>query len=302
VAALALVTANAMVTATAVELAGSASRRADEIRGAGPDQEAGSEPAMACADGSAGAHTAETAAAYTLGAGDVLRVMVFQHPDLSMEIRIHDSGLATFPLLGTLELAGLTVAQAEQRMEQGLRSGGFLRQPQVSITVTQVRAHLVSVIGHVGRPGRFAVDAPGMKLSELLAQAGGTTPSAADVITLYGRRAGQPCRLQVDVAALVGHGMAPQDPTVLGGDTVLVDRAPLVYVYGEVQRPGAMRLERGMTVLQALAAGGGPTLRGTTRGLKLVRRTSDGAPLTTRPSMDAVLRAGDVLHVPESLF
>lgn len=239
---------------------------------------------------------------YSLGPGDLLRVLVFQHPDLSMELRIHDDGHATYPLLGRLRLAGMSVDQAERLMERGLRDGGYLRQPQVALTVMQVRAHLVSVIGQVQRPGRFSVDAPGMRLSELLAQAGGITPSGADVVTLHGRRNGRPYRVQVDVAAMVSHGPQALDPTVEGGDTVHVDRAPLVYVYGEVQRPGPMRLERGMTVLQALAASGGPTLRGTLRGLRLVRREDDGQSRTLNPALEEPVQGGDVLHVQQSLF
>lgn len=239
---------------------------------------------------------------YRLGAGDLLRVLVFQHPDLSMELRIHEDGHATYPLLGRLPLAGLAVDQAERLMELRLREGGFLRQPQVALMVMQVRAHLVSVIGQVQRPGRFAVEAPGLRLSELLAQAGGITPSGADVVTLHGWREGQPYRVQVDVAAMVAHGEAALNPAVQGGDTVHVDRAPLVYLMGEVNRPGPLRLERGMTVLQALAAGGGPTLRGTTRGLRLMRRQADGSSQTLRPELDEPVQGGDVLQVQQSLF
>jgi len=83
---------------------------------------------------------------------------------------------------------------------------------------------------------------------------------------------------------------------------VWVDRGPVVYIYGEVQRPGAMRLERGMTVMQALATGGGLTQRGTEKGMRVHRKTADGKVQVVQPSMDDALRDGDVVYVRESLF
>ena len=76
----------------------------------------------------------------------------------------------------------------------------------------------------------------------------------------------------------------------------------MVYIYGEVQRPGALRLERDMTVMQALATGGGLTLRGTEKGLRVHRRAADGTVQVLTPEMDDVLREGDVVYVRESLF
>ena len=89
---------------------------------------------------------------------------------------------------------------------------------------------------------------------------------------------------------------------VLHGDVVYVERAPVAYIYGEVQRPGPMRLERGLTVMQALATGGGLTLRGTERGLRLHRKGADGKLQVLQPAMDDVLLDGDVVYVRESLF
>lgn len=239
---------------------------------------------------------------YTLAAGDLLRVQVYQQPDLSMEVRVQDNGQLSYPLIGPLEMAGLTVVQAERLIEAGLRNGQFLRHPQVSISVLQVRGHLVSVLGHVQRPGRFPIEKPGLRLSELLAQAGGVTAIGADGLILLGTRRGVPFRQQVDLVSIFEAEDRQQDPILENGDVVFVDRAPMVYLYGEVQRPGPVRLERQMTVLQALAASGGPTPRGTTRGLKVTRRASDGALQSWVPELSAPLQPGDVLHIPESLF
>jgi polysaccharide export outer membrane protein len=106
----------------------------------------------------------------------------------------------------------------------------------------------------------------------------------------------------VDVGALFGGQGAQQDPVVLNGDTLYVDRQPMVYIFGEVQRPGAMRLERGMTLMQALAAGGGLTQRGTERGIKVHRRSADGSVNPVESTMSSALQDGDVIRVAESLF
>ena len=93
---------------------------------------------------------------YRLAAGDVVRIVVYQNPDLSLEARLSEAGALNFPLLGSLRLGGLTVAAAEQVIARGLREGQFVRQPQVNVSVIQVRGHQASVLGLVNRPGRFA--------------------------------------------------------------------------------------------------------------------------------------------------
>ena len=119
---------------------------------------------------------------------------------------------------------------------------------------------------------------------------------------ITGSRHGQPYRQEVDLPTLFAPGGAGKDPLILHGDTVWVDRQPLVYIYGEVQRPGVLRLERGMTLMQALAAGGGPSARGTDKGIVVHRRAEDGRVRVLQPRMDEPVRDGDVVYVRESLF
>ena len=142
-----------------------------------------------------------------------------------------------------------------------------------------------------------------MRLSELLATAGGTAPAGSDLVIVTGMRDGKPMRLEIDLPMLFAPGGRSNDLVILNGDTVWVDRQPLVYIYGEVQRPGAMRLERDMTLLQALASGGGLTLRGTEKGIRVHRKAGDGSvQLITAPTMTDQLKEGDVVFVRESLF
>jgi polysaccharide export outer membrane protein len=242
------------------------------------------------------------AAEYRLGAGDVVRITVYQNPDLTLEGRISEAGTLSYPLLGAVRLGGLTVPDAERRIADGLRQGNFVRQPQVSVLVTQVRGNQASVLGQVNRPGRFPIEAADLRLSDLLAMAGGVATTGADVITVVGTRDGRPFRREIDVVNMFRGPNRQEDLLVLNGDVVYVERAPMIYIYGEVQRPGAFRLERDMTVMQGLATGGGLTQRGTERGMRVHRRGPDGKVQVIQPAMDERLRDGDVIYVRESIF
>jgi polysaccharide biosynthesis/export protein len=249
------------------------------------------------------ARVASTASAeYRLGTGDVIRVTVFQNPDLTTETRISETGAISFPLINSVRIGGLTSTEAENRIAEALRTGNFVKQPQVSLLVLQVRANQVSVLGQVGRPGRYPIETADFRLTELLATAGGVNPAGADLVTITGTRNGQPFRTEVDMTRLFGNATRTDDLLLQNGDVVWVDRSPSIYIYGEVQRPGVMRLERQMTVLQALATGGGLTQRGTERGMRLHRRGADGKINITTPTMDEALKDGDVIYVRESIF
>jgi len=240
---------------------------------------------------------------YVLGAGDVIRVTVFQSPELSLEARIPESGVVSYPLLGDVVLGGLTITAAEKRLAEGLLAGKYLKQPQVSILVTQLRGSQASVLGNAVRPGRYSLELANTRLSDLMALAGGVAPDGSDLLTVVGTRDGKPFRTQIDFRTLFRGGSgSTQDIVIQNNDVVYVDRAPQVYIYGEVQKPGTLRLERGMTVLQALAAGGGLTAKGTQRGITISRKAADGSTVELTPSMQDQLQADDVIHVRESLF
>ncbi len=245
---------------------------------------------------------AAPAAEYRLGAGDVVRITVFQNPELTLESRLTEGGQISFPLLGAVRLGGLSVTEAEKVLVDGLTKGNFLRNPQVTIIVLQVRGSQANVLGQVNRPGRYPLEMADTRLTDLVALAGGVSPGGADLIIVTGTRDGKPFREEVDLPALFAPGGEAHDVLIRNGDAVWVDRQPLVYIYGEVQRPGPMRLERGMTLLQALATGGGLSARGTEKGIRVHRKAASGQVEVTQPVMNDLLREGDVVFVRESLF
>ena len=248
------------------------------------------------------APAAVAAAQYRLALGDTIRITVFQSPDLSLEARITEAGVISYPLLGSVTLAGLTVAEAEQRLATGLRAGNFVNQPQVSINVVAARGNQVSVLGQVGRPGRYPLETGEVRLTDIVATAGGVAAGASDIIVVVGARNGQPYRAEIDLPTVFGPNRRSADILLQNGDVVWVERAPTIYMYGEVQRPGAMRLERNMTVMQALASAGGLTQRGTARGLRVSRKDANGITREVEPAMTDTLRPDDIVFVRESVF
>jgi polysaccharide export outer membrane protein len=136
----------------------------------------------------------------------------------------------------------------------------------------------------------------------MIATAGGVTPTGADVAIVTGFRDGQPFRREIDVAGMFLSSTIQNDITLAGGDVIYVQRQPVFYIYGEVQRPGSYRVERNMTIQQALAQGGGPTLRGTERGLRVHRRNPSGGVEEITPKPYDTIQPDDVLFIRESIF
>ncbi|MDE2402396.1 MAG: polysaccharide export protein EpsE [Burkholderiales bacterium] len=240
---------------------------------------------------------------YVLGAGDIIRITVFQNPDLTLDARVSENGMISYPLLGSVKLGGLAIGAAEKKLADGLRDGNFLKQPQVSILVTAVKGNQVSVLGLVNRPGRYPLESGSTRLSDLLAQAGGIVAiQGSDTVVVSGKRNGKPFRKEIDFPLVFAAAGTTEDFPLENNDAIWVDRAPYIYIYGEVQRPGTQRLERDMTLLQALAASGGLTLRGTQKGIRVHRRDTSGAVQIVQPDLNDTLKPNDVIYVKESLF
>jgi len=245
---------------------------------------------------------ADAASRETLGAGDTIRVTVFQNPDLTTEVRISERGTIVFPLIGEIALGGQTPVGAGNRIAAQLKQGNFMKDPQVNVSVVQVRSRQVSVLGNVARPGRYALDDTNLTLTDILALAGGISPGGADTVTVVTNRNGSEKKLEINVPEMIAKGTMSPNFEIQNGDTIYVQRAPVFYIYGEVQRAGAYRLEPDMIVMHALSLGGGLTPRGSDRGLVINRRMPDGAVRKIDAKLFEAVRPDDVIYVKESLF
>lgn len=235
-----------------------------------------------------------------LGTGDMLRITVYGNPDLTTETRVTAAGTVSFPLVGEVRVEGFSVPEAERSIARLLENGGFIKQPQVNIVILQFISQQVSILGEVLKPGRYPLDRP-TTLTDLLAVAGGIATNGADQIAVITRKEGKSVRQEYDLREMLLKSSSP-DVWVAPGDVIYVPRARVFYIYGEVQRPGAYRLERDMMAAHALATGGGLTPRGTERGLRIKRRNASGVLEIINADANTPLQADDVVQVQESLY
>jgi len=235
---------------------------------------------------------------YRLGAGDLLKIVVFDHAELSVDARISQTGNITFPLVGQVPVAGLSTRDAELLLAQHLMEGSFVKQPQVSVLVSEYQSQKVSVMGQVTKAGQYSLDAS-KKVLDVLAMAGGVlNDTAAEDATLVRADGG---RVVIDLQKLFD-GDPTMNLDVHDGDTVFVRRAPQFYIYGEVQHPGEYRLARNTTISQAISIGGGLTPRGTQRGAIVKRLDAQAKEHKFSIGDEDVLQPNDVLLIKASLF
>ncbi|MFN4329827.1 MAG: polysaccharide export protein EpsE [Limnobacter sp.] len=255
------------------------------------------------------AHAADTLQDYRLGGGDLIHLTVFQNPDFTGDRRVSESGDITVPLVGAVRVGNLTVQEAEEKVAEKLSEGKFVVKPQVSIVPIQMKSAQISVMGLVGKPGRYQLDARFTRLTDAISMAGGVVQTAptvglngGDRVILKGTRDGQPFTKVVDLSDIFVRGLDELDLPVTGGDTLYVARAPQYYVYGEVQRPGVYKIERDMTVRQALAQAGGLTPRGSQNGARIFRKANNGVESELQPGLDEPLQDNDTLYFKQSVF
>ena len=236
-----------------------------------------------------------------LGPGDVVKISVYGNADLLTETKVSEAGSVTFPLVGDVQVSGLSTTQAEKKIAGLLEKGGFIAKPQVNILVTLLQSLQVSVLGQVNHPGRFPIDVT-RSLADVLALAGGISPDGGDKAILMRNQDGKTTKTVVDLVDMAYSGDLGKNIELQSNDIIFVDRAPRFYIYGEVQRPGVYRLERDMTVLQALSVGGGLTPRGTERGVRIKRRDASGKQEILEAKHDDLVKSDDVVYIQESLF
>jgi polysaccharide export outer membrane protein len=235
---------------------------------------------------------------YRIGAGDLLRIVVFDHDELSVDVRVSQTGNITFPLVGQIPVAGLSTRDAELLLARRVTEGGFVRQPQISVFVSEYQSQKVAVMGQVTKPGQYPLDASKRVLDALALAGGVLNDTAAEDATLV-RADGS--RVVIDLQRLFD-GDPTLNLSVQDGDTVFVAHAPQFYIYGQVQHPGHYGLLRHTSISQAISIGGGLTPRGTQRGAIVKRVDAKGKEHKVSVKDEDVLQPNDVLMIKTSLF
>jgi polysaccharide export outer membrane protein len=236
-----------------------------------------------------------------LGAGDAVSIQIFGEPEAT-QAYVGDDGTLNVPYVGKVPVAGISPVDAASRVAKALKDRGFFVDPHVTVLVTQPRSQLVSVVGEVQSPGRYPIT-PRTTLVDLLAQAGGAKETAADIgYVVRTEESGQITRNPVNLNVVREVQDAPSSWALLGGDSLIVPRAELFSIEGEVTTPGRYRVETGMTVMQAIARAGGITERGSERRVQLKRTDKPGQVQTLHPKPGDLVKAGDIIVVKESIF
>lgn len=249
---------------------------------------------IALAAGSAAPLMAETTpSGYILGPNDNIEISVYGQPDLAVKTRIKADGQVTMPVVGDVDAAGETVASLADKIEQRLRAGGIVKQPIVNVEVQAFVSHAVTVLGALGAPGLYGLDQH-YTLTTMIARAGGIRGDGGERVIL--RRGRDNSVTEFEISALARDG--GKDIALQPGDVVFVPQAEQFYVYGQVNAPGSYPIVRDMTIRQALARGGGPTLAGTERRVTLYRAGKNGVDA----DLDEPVQQGDVLFIKERLF
>jgi polysaccharide export outer membrane protein len=246
-------------------------------------------------------------ASIRLGQGDLVEVNVYDVPELNTRTRVSDSGDIDMALVNQVHVEGLTVDEAEKVIEQRLEHGGFVRNPHVQLFVSEYTSDGTSILGEVARPGVYPVLGE-QRLFSLLSAAGGLSPAAGTTITVTHKAAPDKPVVVPISRNLEDH--PDSNVPVYPGDTVMVRRADVIYVVGDVNRPSGFLMDNGgkLSVLQAIALAGGTTNTAKLSGARIIRKSPQGVneiPVSLKKMLqaktgDVPLQANDILFVPAS--
>ena len=240
-----------------------------------------------------------------LSTGDLIDITVFGAPDLSTKTRISGAGDIYLPLIDYVHVADLTIDEAQELIQKRLEDGGFVRSPHVSIFVDESASQAITLLGEVSHPGAYPAIGE-RRLFDMISLAGGLTDKAGRNITIQ-RRGGQKVELQLHSSNLVED--TEDDVEVFPGDTIIVSRAGIIYVVGDVVHPSGFLIEdNSLTVLKALALAGGSTRTSSLNRTRILRETPNGVqeiPIKLKKVLyakapDMPLVKGDILFVPGS--
>jgi polysaccharide biosynthesis/export protein len=244
----------------------------------------------------------------TIGRGDVLHVKVLEAPELEQSARVTDAGTLTLILGGSIQVAGFTPAEAAQAIAQVLVDGHYVLTPHVSVTLDQTITQNVTIMGQVRSPGSYAIGTP-RPILDVLALAGGLTDVADRKVTI--QRHATKVR-NVFVLSNSANSALDANIAVFPGDTVIVPKADVVYILGDVNRPGGIAMvtnDSKLSALQAISLAGGTPPTAVPSHARLIRKQADGTHVELPLQLSAMqkgkrpdipLQSDDIIYVPFS--
>jgi polysaccharide export outer membrane protein len=242
-----------------------------------------------------------------IGAGDLLEVSLYGMPDFRTEVRVNSGGQISLPMVSTVTVGGLSIERAQALIERELSQKGLFNDPHVTVFEKEYATQGISVLGEVQKPGIYPM-LGSRNLYDVISAAGGTTPKAGRYV-LITRRNDPQHPVQVPLVTGSRESMENNVP-VEPGDTIMVSKAGVVYVVGDVHQPGGFVMENGndITVVKAIALAQGTNPNAALNSARLIRKTPEGpkeVPLPLKQILaakapDVSLQADDVVFVPGS--
>ncbi|MBI5025704.1 MAG: SLBB domain-containing protein [Nitrospirae bacterium] len=240
---------------------------------------------------------------YLVGSQDVLKITVYEHPDLTTVVRVSEEGKITFPLIGELEVKNLSVQQIEKSIAKGL-SAGYITNPQVTVFIEQYKGQKVTVIGEVTKPGQYEITGPTF-VSDAISMAFGMTKDAGYAITLLRKESTERGvhykKIFIDVDRLFKDGDFTHNVKLQDRDVIYVPRVEFFYIYGEVNKPGVYRIEKGLTIKRAVSIAGGFTPKASKSRIEITRRQGE-KDVIKNGTLDELVQMDDAIMIKESIF
>lgn len=241
---------------------------------------------------------------YIIGEGDVLKITVYDHDDLTTIARVSGEGVIIFPLIGQIQVKGLTLTQISEKIASML-ADGYIINPQVNIFIQEFRSKKAFIMGEVAKPGLYVLPGQTTFLA-LLSEAGGLTKNAGDK-AIVKRKSNTPGQTEnifyIDLKRLIEKGDTSVDINIADGDSIYITKAGVFYVTGEVKKPDAYKYEDGTTVIKAITMSGGFTDKASRSKVKIIRKKGDNEEeVLEKVKMDEPVLPDDVIVVPESFF
>ncbi len=257
-----------------------------------------------------GSSTQPPAVAVPIASGDLLSISVYDSPELTQKVRVEADGAVQLSLIGATKVAGLTAQQAAELIGRELQDHNFLLHPQVNVLIEEYSSQGVSVTGEVQHPGVYSV-LGSRTLLDVISMAGGLTNIADTNVTIR-RRSGTEENVSAALKSDDAKTALANNVQVFPGDLVVVPRAGIVYVLGDVNRPGGFTMQNNgkITLLQALAQAGGTNRSASMNGATLLCKTPNGyvskqvriGDLVHGRGEDIEMHPNDVLYVPNSVL
>lgn len=236
---------------------------------------------------------------YVVGPGDVLRITVFEHKNLSTVDRITENGFIFMPLLGPVKVGGLTVPKVSEKLS-ALLADGYLVHPMVNVFVKEFRSKNVVVLGQVKTPGLIELSGP-TTLLQLLSKAGGLKEDSGETATIKRDKNGRKKVIVVNLVSLFS-GTLTNNISLQDGDIVFISKGGMCYVTGEVKSPGVYSCKNQATVLKLIALAGGFTGKAAKSSVNIVRVVDGKKTIIKDVDLQKSLLPNDVIVVPEGFW